>query len=471
MGKTNTGLIAYALAQLGRPYWWGTFGQVASSSLYASKRKQYPSYYTASDFPKQYGQRVHDCIGLIKGYLWSETPTSVPTYVGAQDKSASGMYSVSSIKGGIGTFDFVPGRLLYKGSSPSKINHVGVYIGGGWIVEAKGHAYGVVKTAFKGSEWSYWSQCPYIQCDTKKEAGEAQEQAETVKTMNGVDISDIQYNNGMNLGDFLDKHSEIDFVIIKCSRAAASINKSFKSWADLLTARGISWGAYHFLNNDSKAVGAEKEADYFVEQMRPYIGKAAMFLDYEGAEYGFAVGEGYAKEWLDKVKEATGVTPIIYTQQSRVSKLGAIHAAGYPLWVAKYGKNPKITQFNPDQKCDGIAPYSEALIFQYSSNLYLTGYGGKLDCNVFYGNKADWQKLCEVKKERQMVSIYGTVPKLRRGDKGTAVKVWQSIIGVEVDGSFGPATEEATKAFQKAHGLTVDGIVGTKTWPEGLRVL
>ena len=473
MAKTNSGLIAYALAQLGKPYWWGTFGQTASSSLYASKRKQYPSYYTASDFPKQYGQRVHDCIGLIKGYLWSETPTSVPTYVGAQDKSASGMYSVSSIKGGIGTFDFVPGRLLYKGASPSKINHVGVYIGNGWILEAKGHAYGVVKTAFKGSEWSYWSQCPYITADTKTDSGTGQETAgKASKTMNGIDISDVQRKGGLrDIVGFV-RQNNIDFVIIKCTRGEGTVNDSFKPWADALTAAGIPWGAYHFLNNNSTEPGATREAENFLKHFAPYVGKAAVFLDYENEDMGFAVGEGYAKEWLDKVRDATGVTPIIYTQQSRVNRLGDIQKAGYPLWVAKYGKNPKITAFNPDQKCEGISPYSDALIYQYSSNLWLSGYNGKLDCNVFYGSADDWGKLCESKKgEKSMVTISGQVPRLRRGDKGTAVKVWQSIIGVEVDGSFGPATEEATKAFQKAHGLVDDGIVGTHTWPAGLGVL
>lgn len=473
MAKTNSGLIAYAKAQLGLPYWWGTFGQTGSASLFAAKRRQYPSYYTAGDFKYQYGKRVHDCIGLIKGYLWSDSPTAAPKYNASQDKSASGMYKASKIRGPIGTFDFAPGRLIYKGKDPDHINHVGVYIGGGELIEAKGHAYGVVRTEFRPAEWSYWSQCPYIQADTKKDSGTAQETAGTAsKTMNGIDISDVQWKGGLrDIVGFVRQNS-IDFVIIKCTRGEGTVNESFKPWADALTAAGIPWGAYHFLNNNSTEPGASKEFDNFMKYFAPYIGKAAIFLDYENEDMGFAVGEGYAKEWLDKVKDATGVTPIIYTQQSRVNRLGAIHAAGYPLWVAKYGKNPKITEFNPDQKCDGISPYSEALIFQYSSNLYLTGYGGKLDCNVFYGDAADWQKLCESKKgERSMVTISGQVPRLRRGDKGTAVKVWQAIIGVEADGSFGPATEEATKAFQRAHGLVDDGIVGTRTWPAGLEVL
>ena len=76
--KSGKGLKEYAIAQLGKPYWWGTFGQVADGALYAQKKKQYPAYYTAADFPNQYGQKVHDCCGLIKGYLWCDTPDGSP---------------------------------------------------------------------------------------------------------------------------------------------------------------------------------------------------------------------------------------------------------------------------------------------------------------------------------------------------------------------------------------------------------
>ncbi len=187
--KTNTGLVAYAKAQVGNPYWYGTYGQVATESLYNSKKKQYAStgYYTKwSDYSEQYGKRVHDCVGLIKGYLWSDSPTSVPKYSKSQDKSASGMYSVATEKGNISTFPETSGILLFKGDSVSKIHHVGIYSDDGYVYEAKGHEYGVVKTKYKASEWDYWAQCPYCVNDVEasvKEASTGETVTATVATV------------------------------------------------------------------------------------------------------------------------------------------------------------------------------------------------------------------------------------------------------------------------------------------------
>ena len=53
---------------------------------------------------------------------------------------------------------------------------------------------------------------------------------------------------------------------------------------------------------------------------------------------------------------------------------------------------------------------------------------------------------------------------LKVGSEGADVKKLQEKLGVESIGKFGPKTEAAVKAWQKANGLKDDGIVGDTTW-------
>lgn len=57
---------------------------------------------------------------------------------------------------------------------------------------------------------------------------------------------------------------------------------------------------------------------------------------------------------------------------------------------------------------------------------------------------------------------------IKRGSNGTAVKIWQIIVGTTPDGIFGANTEKMTKSWQKENGLSSDGIVGPKSWKAGL---
>ncbi len=53
---------------------------------------------------------------------------------------------------------------------------------------------------------------------------------------------------------------------------------------------------------------------------------------------------------------------------------------------------------------------------------------------------------------------------LRAGASGPEVAHLQRLLGVHVDGAFGPSTLRAVRRFQAAHGLLVDGQVGPHTW-------
>ena len=156
--KTASGLVEYSIAQLGKPYWYGTFGQTANAGLLAAKRQQYPGYYTANDFASQFGQKVHDCVGLIKGYLWCDTPDSEPIYKAAQDVAVSGLFMACPENGSIDTMPDIPGVCVFM----RDMSHVGVYVGGGYVVEATGHARGVVKTKLAGRGWGLWGKPRWI---------------------------------------------------------------------------------------------------------------------------------------------------------------------------------------------------------------------------------------------------------------------------------------------------------------------
>lgn len=65
--------------------------------------------------------------------------------------------------------------------------------------------------------------------------------------------------------------------------------------------------------------------------------------------------------------------------------------------------------------------------------------------------------------------IANAMPMIRQGSTGTAVKTWQAIVGVPVDGQFGPQTATATRTWQAKNGLVADGIVGPATWTKALQ--
>lgn len=164
---TGKGLVEYARAQLGKPYWYGTFGNITTKKLYEEKRKQYPQQYppkkwTEASFTSQMGLKAHDCAGLVKGYLMTPNPDTTPNapavYNAKYDYSADGMIAQCKEQGDYANMPKIAGLVVWKKG------HMGIYTAvGNIVIEAKGHAYGVCETTT--TKWEKWGKLPWLDYD------------------------------------------------------------------------------------------------------------------------------------------------------------------------------------------------------------------------------------------------------------------------------------------------------------------
>jgi GH25 family lysozyme M1 (1,4-beta-N-acetylmuramidase) len=204
-------------------------------------------------------------------------------------------------------------------------------------------------------------------------------------TMNGIDIS--MWQNGIDLSAV-----KADFVIVKATEGIGYVDKTCDKFFQKALSLGKKIGFYHFArptkNNDPV-----READFFYENCKGYFGKAIPILDWEAEN---KQNVAYAKAWLDRVYQRSGVKPVIYMSESVVNAYdwSSVANADYGLWVAKYRDN------NPDYNYNmanaGTRPrvkwWKFYCMWQWTSTGRLNGYSGNLDCNVFYGDGTTWDK-------------------------------------------------------------------------------
>lgn len=164
MVKTNTGLVDFVQKAFndGWGYVYGTIGQLCTTSLLDDCARRCPGNNEAGGPMRTLGNKwldkhVADCAGLIKCYIMTDTFGGALHYDSSKDIGANTMFNKATEKGVISTLPEIPGLLLHAEG------HVGVYIGGGYAIEARGTAYGVVKTVVKNRSWTHWFKSTLIQ--------------------------------------------------------------------------------------------------------------------------------------------------------------------------------------------------------------------------------------------------------------------------------------------------------------------
>ena len=161
--KNAADLAAYARFawENGWGYCWGTIGYVMTPAFLNSKAAQYPEGVgDKRDIIERLwmGHRTTDCVGLIKSYGWYTPDTQSIDYNshGMPDFSANQLFYTASESGPVSTIPEIPGLAVWQDG------HIGVYVGGGEVIEAMGTNYGIVKTKLANRTFTHWLKVAYI---------------------------------------------------------------------------------------------------------------------------------------------------------------------------------------------------------------------------------------------------------------------------------------------------------------------
>ena len=196
--------------------------------------------------------------------------------------------------------------------------------------------------------------------------------------LKGIDISKWQ-GSGFNLD------VAGDFAIIKATEGTGYVDPLCDKFYQQAKAKGLLRGVYHFARPDLGNSGAA-EAEYFVKNIKGYIGDAILVLDYEVAPYS----DDWAYAFAKRVHDLTGVWPMLYASASKINGVNwAKTAKNCGLWIAGYPskynvKNPPLPSVNDMPY--GIGAWAFWAIWQYSSS------AGTLDRNIANMDKAAWLK-------------------------------------------------------------------------------
>lgn len=198
-------------------------------------------------------------------------------------------------------------------------------------------------------------------------------------TMNGIDVSSWQA--GIDLGKV-----PADFVIVKTTQGNWYVSPNADQQYQSAKRAGRLLGIYHYVDGRGGAAG---EVDFFIRNCKNYVHEALIAVDWEAEDNAQWGNEAYLEEVVRLIKQKTGVTPLIYSMQSRYAQVKAVadrQNAG--MWIAQYG-SMDATGYQAHPWNEGA--YGCA-IRQYSSNGRLPGYGGALDLNIAYMDKAAWKR-------------------------------------------------------------------------------
>jgi GH25 family lysozyme M1 (1,4-beta-N-acetylmuramidase) len=202
-------------------------------------------------------------------------------------------------------------------------------------------------------------------------------------TTAGIDVS--YYNASIDWTRV--KNAGYQFAFVRVSDGTTFHDPKFDSyWAGAKNA-GLIRGAYQFFRPAQSATAQANLMIAAIGTLQP--GDLPPVIDVEVTQ-GLSASTiaSRIRTWVDTVKAATGVDPIVYTGKYfwRDQVGGPASFANNPLWIAQY------TSLCPDLP----SPWGTWAFWQYNDTGRVPGVTGDVDMNRFNGSLADLQAMAGI---------------------------------------------------------------------------
>ena len=179
--------------------------------------------------------------------------------------------------------------------------------------------------------------------------------------------------------DNIIRDSHAQGVIVKATQGTSYVNPRCNHQYELAGQLGKLRGLYHYAGGGNP----EAEAQYFINNIKNYVGKAVLILDWESYQNASWGNSNWSLRFVTEVHRLTGVWPLIYVQESALWQV-ANCASKCGVWVAKYASMNWNSWTLPDMSVSSGA-------FACLTGWQFTG--GDMDRSIFYLDANAWNKI------------------------------------------------------------------------------
>ena len=179
--------------------------------------------------------------------------------------------------------------------------------------------------------------------------------------------------------DSIIRDSHAQGVIVKATQGTSYVNPRCNHQYELAGQLGKLRGLYHYAGGGNP----EAEAQYFINNIKNYVGKAVLILDWESYQNASWGNSNWSLRFVTEVHRLTGVWPLIYVQESALWQVA--NCAQYcGVWVAKYASMNWNSWTLPDMSVSSGA-------FACLTGWQFTG--GDMDRSILYLDANAWNKI------------------------------------------------------------------------------